>query len=98
VTHVSSLLVHTIYETSTVYHVAELDFDRTVHVARKFDRTVHICWFRVYGLGFMGSGYVRLFRRQGPPTPPLPFLASFFFRKTRCFPGFFIFIERMHRF
>jgi hypothetical protein len=34
VTHVNGLLVHTIYEASSVCHVAKLDFDWTVHVVR----------------------------------------------------------------
>jgi hypothetical protein len=46
VTHVSRLLVYTMYGASIVCHVAKLDFDLTVHVVRNFDRTVHICWFR----------------------------------------------------
>ena len=36
VTHVSRLLVHSVYETSSVCHVAKLYFDRTVQVARIF--------------------------------------------------------------
>ena len=41
----------------------------------------------MYIRGLFGGG-------RGPPTPPLPFIASFFFRKTHCFPGIFYFYRK----